>query len=616
MDLVVLRATGDVWDSSWDVKVARSFGNRVCLRAWIRALGGFLAPLAFVAACGGGPRGDAPAPSVPLSSSVEAQVELRRLEATFAQSTRAERAALEDRIVAFQGRYPKDALLPVADVMLAWIALERGDLGKATELSDRALASVGEAGTTSELARMIQGAVHRRSGKPEEALRLLQPLLGKLIDAHARAFLNEEITASAIGAKRHDQAIDLMLVWLHEALPEERAEVRARLAELVASIPAASLAPILEARRRMHPEPQDEELDVQKTLVERLAEAAISARDAAIAARLLGTSMPLLGARADEIAELAVGAGGARVEAPTLGLVLPTRSLEARRRGTQVAQGVAFGLGLPGSSARLASRDDLGRVEGVEDALEGLGADGAAVIIAGIDREGATIAARFAARESIPVVLLHPPSPDVESSPFVFVIGEEPERVRKVLVASLPSQKQLVWVGDRGSTDMSQPEAFECNRLPPSWRGIGAVAAYGSCVSDVLLAVAGTNVKTAVGLDLGGAHLMRGTLAATAGVYPVDAKEPGRASLEAWMKRYPEPPSFWAGLARDAALLAWVGVRGLPTQGTRDPKEVKARREQAAQVLAGAEGELWTTEAKGFGGARRMPRTIGVKEIR
>ncbi len=613
MDLVVLRATGDVWDSSGDVKVARSFGNFV--GGWLRAFGAFAVIAACGGACGGSPTAVV-APTVPLSSSIEAQTELRSIEASFAQSSRAERLALEDRLLAFQEHFPGDALSPVADVMLAWIALERGDLGRATELSTRAEKQTNALGTTAELARMIQGAALRRSGKADAALGKLLPLLGKLIDAHARTFLNEETTASAIGAKRHEQAIELMLVWLHEAAIEERAEVRAKLAELLASIPPADLAPILEQRRKKYPEPQHEELEVQKTLVERLSDAAISARDQGLAGRLLGAAMPLLGPRADEIAGLATGAAGARVEAPTLGLVLPTRSLEARRRGTQVTTGVMHGLGLPGSTARLVTRDDLGRATGIEDALEGLGADGAAVVIAGIDREEATIAAKFAARESIPVVLLHPPAPDVADSPFVFVLGEEPERIRKALVAALPARGQTVWIGDRGSVDMARAEAFECNRLPPSFRGIGGVVAFGGCVPDVLLAISGTNVKAAVGLDLGGVSLPRGTIAATAGLYPIDPRAPSSPSLADWLRVHPDPPSLWAGLGRDAAVLAWVGVSGLPTQGTRDPKEVKQRREQALAALASAEWELWTSEAKGFAGGRKLSRTIGVREVR
>ena len=634
-DLVSLQAVGDVWDSRGDVKVTQPFGIR--LRA-VRSLGrvGFVVLLltlsaAFAAGCGRA-RNDG-APIVPLSSSVRGQVELRAISASFALANRDGRRELEPRLIAFEQRFANDPLVPIADVMLAWIALDRGDIARARERSARAHAVTHGRGTTADHAKMIEGAALRRSGKPEAALEKLLPLRGKLIDVHARMFLNEELSTSALGAKHYGQAIDLMLEWLNESGVENRSEVRAKLADVVASIPMSELLPILEKRRSKNADPANEELAVQTTLVTRLAESALSTRDQPLAARLLDKSSTLLGSRAEAIAALARGGGGeARVEAPTLGFVLPVRTPETRKRGADVARGIAFGLGLPGSDARLASRDDLGRVEGIEDALEGLVSDGAAIIIAGIDREEATIAANFAARESVPIVLLHPPAPSVPTSPFVFVMGADPEQLRKALVSALKEHMQtsskprpttaqrkpgqVVWVGDKGSVDMGLEESFECQRLPPSWRGIGGVVAYGSCVSDVLLAVSGTSIQTAVGLDVDGVSLPKGTLAATAGNYPIDPRSITNPQLVTWMRQHAEPPSIWAGLGRDAAVLAWSAVQVLPAQGTKDPQEVKARHGKAADTLAAAQADLWTTEARGFNGQRQLPRQVGVRQVR
>ena len=76
------------------------------------------------------------------------------------------------------------------------------------------------------------------------------------------------------------------------------------------------------------------------------------------------------------------------------------------------------------------------------------------------------------------------------------------------------------------------------------------------------------------------------------------------------------PPSFWAGLGHDAAVLAWMCVQALPERATEDPSEVAARRAQTAQALAAAQAELWTSEARGFNGARELPRMIGVRELK
>ncbi|UQA61288.1 hypothetical protein [Polyangium aurulentum] len=567
------------------------------------------------AGCGGS---SAPGevPTVPLSTSIEAQTEMRGLQASWAQGSRAERLALEDRLQAFRKRYPKDPLVPVADVMIAWAALERGDLSRALSLAKRVQVQMRGAGTTADLAVMVEGAALRRGGDAAAAFAKLKPLTGKLIDAHARAFLNEEMAAAALGSKRYGEAVDHMVSWLHEAGSEERREVGAKLVDLTAAIPPEALLPILDRRRKAHPEPFDEELEVQRLLAERIANAAESTKDAALAQHLVGSAGALLGPRAEAMADLAGGATGARVEAPTIGLLLPLRNAEARRRGTQVAAGVTHGLGLPGSMARLVSRDDQGRVEGIEEALEGLSADGAAIVVAGVDREEATVAARFAARESIPVVLLQPPAPEVANSPFVFVIGEDPERIRKALVAALPTRGQVLWIGDPGFVDGSRPEAFDCHHVPSAWRGVSGVAVYGGCASEVMMATAGTSVRVAVGLDIDGVDLPKGTLAAAAGAYPVDADAITNDSLRAWMRLHPDPPSYWAGLGRDAAVLSWIGVQVLPPQGTKDPKEVKARRAKAGAALAEAQSDLWTSEGRGFAGGRTLARKVWVKEVR
>jgi hypothetical protein len=79
------------------------------------------------------------------------------------------------------------------------------------------------------------------------------------------------------------------------------------------------------------------------------------------------------------------------------------------------------------------------------------------------------------------------------------------------------------------------------------------------------------------------------------------------------MKDHASPPSWWAGLGHDAAMLAWAGVQALPERGTEDPKEVADRRVLAAQALGSAQADLWTTAARGFAGARAIPRSVVIR---
>src|SRR6185369_14702730 len=124
-----------------------------------------------------------------------------------------------------------------------------------------------------------------------------------------------------------------------------------------------------------------EELEMRKRVAQRLAAVARDRKDSELAQRLLTGSGTLLGEQGDAIAELAAGAGKARVEPRTVGLLLSLRNDKTRRRGAEIASGVTFGLGLPGSVARLVMRDDRGSADRIAEALASLSSDGASILI-------------------------------------------------------------------------------------------------------------------------------------------------------------------------------------------------------------------------------------------
>ena len=134
------------------------------------------------------------------------------------------------------------------------------------------------------------------------------------------------------------------------------------------------------------------------------------------------------------------------------------------------------------------------------------------------------------------------------------------------------------------------------------------------CAERALLAAQTLHLQLAFGFDAVPAA-GPGGFVATAGGYPFVADAPG-GPIQAWMSARSMPPGWWSALGRDAAVLAWAGVRGLPAAGTEDPAEVRARRLSAAAAVARAEAELWTTGARGFGGARVLPREIGSREVK
>ena len=222
----------------------------------------------------------------------------------------------------------------------------------------------------------MQGAALRRLGRPEQALDLLLPLVNKLIDPWTRALHNQEIVDAAVEAGRWKRALALMRVWLRGAGPEERATALDHIAHGLERVPPSELLELLDSGVTPSPSPE-EDIDMRKLVAQRLAFVARANKDAELAQHLLGTPGGLLGDQGDVVAQLAAGASRARVEARTVGLVLSLRNDRTRRRGADVAQGVAFGLGLPGSAARLVSRDDHGSPDRLEEALAALSADGA-----------------------------------------------------------------------------------------------------------------------------------------------------------------------------------------------------------------------------------------------
>ncbi|WP_437547086.1 hypothetical protein WME97_44275 [Sorangium sp. So ce367] len=421
------------------------------------AAAALLALAAATAGAGcGAQEGGAPV-SPALAGSPAAQAELRPLLSRFANGAHAERIALEPELLAFRGRHASDDLARVATVHLAWIALERGDLPRAEALAGEVEAAGRSA--VGDLARVIRGAALRRAGKPRPAFGVLRPLVSKMIDAYVRALLNEEVTAAAMEAGAWTQAIELMSVWLREADDDRRAAVRAQIGAQLREVPIDHLVQALRAGRATG-EVVSPEVDLRSLVAERLAIVARERRDVALAKELLDRADAALGTQRDAIFELAAGAGAARVEPPTVGLLLSTRTAASRRRGVEIAAGVAHGLGLlrPGSDARLVSRDDGGEGS-VDEALNSLTAEGAAVLIAGSDREQATEAAKFARTHAIPVLLVHPPEPAALDGAFVFVVGEEPARSIEVLAAALAERgaKPVALVG--GDVDVRKDAA-------------------------------------------------------------------------------------------------------------------------------------------------------------
>ena len=264
------------------------------------------------------------------------------------------------------------------------------------------------------------------------------------------------------------------------------------------------------------------------------------------------------------------------------------------------------------------SRDDGGAIDGVETAMGALSADGASVVIGGIDEIEAREMARFADAHRIPVVLLRPVGGPESKSPFVFVVGEDPAEVDRELAAALASRgaKPVSVVAEVSTTIAPWEDVTirRCGDLGAPYKGVGGVVlgAGEGCTREALAALPSLQIRLAAGFDAQGTPLPATTLRATAGLIPVAATPP--RALQGWLDVRDSAPSWFAALGHDAAVLVFAGLQALPQRGTEDPREVTTYRMGAAAALAAAQADLWTSDAKGFAGQRSLPRTITVRE--
>src|SRR5688572_27962183 len=95
----------------------------------------------------------------------------------------AERTALEPLFRRFIEQHAKDAHARVASVYLAWIYVQQGKLSEARRLSQKIRA---RAGVVRDFASVVEGAILIRQKIPHQALQVLEPLRGKLIDPTVR----------------------------------------------------------------------------------------------------------------------------------------------------------------------------------------------------------------------------------------------------------------------------------------------------------------------------------------------------------------------------------------------------------------------------------------------
>jgi len=361
-------------------------------------------------------------------------------------------------------------------------------------------------------------------------------------------------------------------------------------------------------------------LDMAQLIAQQLAVIVVGARDTRLARALLTKYGALLGDYGEAVARLAVVLTKGRVLAKTVGLLLALRTPGLRRRSADAASGMSFGLGLPGSGARLVVRETGSSEAEVRTALSEMASAGAAVVVGGVDPQQTGPMAAFARDNALPVILMTPDRTGIaDTSNFAFVVGVSPEDTVGRLAAAIGDGK-LAGVGPSLGEGRAAELGLAVERpcIPSPRAELEALGVTGIILYDGAACGAAVSELMSIARDLGiglgvpqierrppGAHWLE------AGVFPVQDGA-GDERLKGWLAAGREPPSWWTALGRDAAVLAWAAVRDLQ-ETTTDLGEVRARRLEATSALLATEADLWTTDARGFAGTQRLERRITLR---
>ena len=567
-------------------------------------------------------------PEASLSANADAQASFRALRAAWFAGSTNQRRKLEPELRRFLVRFPSEEPSDMVRVLLAFDCVSRGSLQEARVLIAQVRVPVG---AVHDFSRVAEAYALLRESKPDAAWSVLEPLAGKIVDSEERLLFSELRLRAASSARRFTRAVQAAEELLVEAPSEGRAALEGLVQE---QFQLARKADLLQSLASLERAPPDESQSSQarewlrKLLRERLVTIAVREKDATLARRLLDTAPAALRASATG-SELVGIAGGAQslplISGRAVGVVLSLGSAELRRRSASLAAGVAHGLGSPDAlsaptAVHLITQDDGGSSQGTVEALRELAAEGAAILVAGLDGPSADAAAQFAEENAIPVLLVQPP--ETVAGPFQssFVLGEGSSGEQAAIDSELSRRglPRVARVGRQGESCESVAENAGGTRFPvQQWRRdrVSALLVLGSpaCASEVareLRGIPAFSPELVLGLEAAAfvyaSEAPRGCFAVGAGSFP-SAVRPGSETNPAL------PALDWyEALGHDAALLAKGALEGFPSGRVDEERAVRELHVRARHALNSVQASLWTSEMRGFSQGQRLSRTLTI----
>lgn len=547
------------------------------------------------------------------------------LEEHFETAGEAGRKELRPELEAFVRRYPRDKGSERARLLLARIAVSERRFGAAEEILTRLLAL--DPGAARDEAIVVRAAVDNRRGEPEMALARLEPLQGKLLAGSARdAYAREKILA-ALSLRRWRLAVDSMATWLSEdqgGVVENQRWVQ----EAVSQVPARALVRVLID----WPDESTENARqwLQRTIIERLTDVALSTQDAALARDLLQRSPPWLRAspHGEKLANLAsLARKDAQISGRSVGLVLGGQTPLQRQRVVRVAAGLLRGLGLRDdgaqdtsgeeSAVRFVAAEDTGSLQAALSTLSGLGAS---VLVAGVDPAGADLALTYAEAKEVPVVVMSEPRVPNRRLRYGFVAGTSELTQLVALEGMGPRTRSWRFIG---------PTDASCDPRTPfplvQWQQehVDAVGVLGDerCMRRAMkvLARAAWEPLVAVGLEAARGPFPPGSAVSvlSAGTYPQDIRffsdtisSTERSIQEGKPPPPPDPFDWFFTLGYDVGQLIRQALLRLPETYATEKDAVHALHKQTRKELLEARSDLLSTHERGFSSEQRLERRL------
>ncbi len=585
-------------------------------------------------ACGANtPTGPKPKPA--LGASGSSQLEFRELSRAWHAATPERRNQLDQALREFIQKYPRDELRRPANVYLAWILIQKGEVLEARERIS--LVKAGPEGAAQDFAVVAEAALLTHYGQAKEAIKLLRPIQGKVIDPVERFLATEQLVYAAMASEYYTEAVLYLVDWAHQAAERDRPRVHEAAESLLRRVPQRYLEEVLPRLEPTEDDPQRLSSPLRyaqrqwlySAVSTRLASLALESKNVELAQKVL-THNPSLGGtngNSEQLVRLATGAEtNVTISSRTVGLLLSTRDQVARRHSSEVASGLALALNPRplGNAARLnlVFSEDSGNDS--ERALHDLTSAGAALIVAGVDALSAVGAAQYAARLKVPVLLLEP-IPKVGD--FVFSLGLSATQQLAVLQSGLTAEgaaiARTIIVRQE---ECVLPDVAGTSRFPiTSWKESGTQAVIlmtsDECAREVHseAAAQGLHPTFALGLDANGAlQDLRNEqlLLIEAGYFPLG---PGGKSLQQFTHTRGRMPTWYEALGHDAGAIARQVLGTQPELTSDDAREVGRFHEQVRQALArvgesqASHLELWSSRQGRFDTNRVLLRKLDYK---